>query len=571
MPQVFRTGPTPAFFEYVCKRALTNPGTPLPIALQQLNVTPVRIPSFQRGIEWGEEEVVKFLNSESVLFGNAVVGMFPNNEPGVLVDGLQRFAIGTALLSSLYDRVLSPQPNNPAAAAHFVRLHVHVQHFQPVYAHNHAQFLNHNRRAISTPYRSLCREVDRLIDGVLLQPQRVAAEAAKITAAMLDKQIAVDEYWNFSSQVELANTFIGLNTVRVELGPVDLIRAYVVDAATGQNWPSQDIARIENDITARFTQAGKTRPELVPTATVVLKCLQSRDGLAPDLIFPAWPAITPAAVDQFLDFVDRMLAVSDRRAAAASSVYLREIRECGYLPFAFVILFYYRQLLQTGTLPPFFAAANTAADADLHNLLRAVYRVVLEGRVGRTGEIAERIARDAYTTLSGVADAVTAATSSGPLTGPPGPNWLKTYLAQADSKRARRVFNACLLPDRTQPGGPFAPLPFGTRGTEWQVDHLLPEANLQPNQPGYPEADSLRNFAPLPQPVNRANANTPCSQKLAAGGRTPRVWRIRPMPSILIWFGSRKRKVGLVLTSISRRNWNRMPRRRWEISVSTIS
>jgi hypothetical protein len=348
----------------------------------------------------------------------------------------------------------NPQPTNPAAAVHFVRLHAHVQHLQPVYMHNHDRLWNHSRRAISRPYQSLCREMERLV-GSLLEPARVAVESAKINAAMLDKQIAVDEYWNFRSDVELANTFIGLNTVRVELGPVDLIRAYIVDAATAQNWSPQDVARIENDITERFTRDGKTKPELVQTATVVLKCLQSRDGLSPNLIFPNWPAITPTEVDVLLDFVDRMLVRADRRTGIN---YLREIRECGYLPFALVMLFYYRQLVLHGTHPAFFGGPTpTAADADLHSLLRAAYRILLDGRVGRIGDIADKVARDAYATLPLVADDVAAMTSSGPLGNAPAPDWLRSCLTEVDRGKARRVFNACLLPDRIQSGGPCAP------------------------------------------------------------------------------------------------------------------
>jgi hypothetical protein len=71
----------------------------MPPSVVSLNPTPLQVPTFQRGISWGPEEVLQFLRSESVLFGNVVIGMFQGGT-GILVDGLQRFAIGTLLVLS---------------------------------------------------------------------------------------------------------------------------------------------------------------------------------------------------------------------------------------------------------------------------------------------------------------------------------------------------------------------------------------------------------------------------------------------------------------------------------------
>src|SRR5437773_5896239 len=118
---VHRSGPTPPFWEYVCRWGLVDPLSQLPAAVTELNVERLRIPTFQRGISWGVEEVDRFLESDSILYGNVIIGMFPAN-PAQLVDGLQRLAIGTLLLEILWPRVLSPMPSHPAVVNHFARL-----------------------------------------------------------------------------------------------------------------------------------------------------------------------------------------------------------------------------------------------------------------------------------------------------------------------------------------------------------------------------------------------------------------------------------------------------------------
>src|SRR5882672_4438658 len=116
-----RSAPTPSFFEYVTTFALQPDGGSIPEQVATLRPTPLRIPTFQRGISWRTEEVLQFLESDSALYGTVIIAMFPSgngsDHVGQLVDGLQRFACGTALLRLLGPMVLSPTPTETLVAA----------------------------------------------------------------------------------------------------------------------------------------------------------------------------------------------------------------------------------------------------------------------------------------------------------------------------------------------------------------------------------------------------------------------------------------------------------------------
>jgi hypothetical protein len=100
------------------------------------------------------------------------------------------------------------------------------------------------------------------------------------------------------------------------------------------------------------------------------------------------------------------------------------------------------------------------------------------------------------------------------------PAWLFANLSKADNNRARRVFNAMLLPKRQSGFGvvPFDPLQFGRAAQEFHIDHILPESLIFRNKPGEHEANSLRNYAPLPSNLNQVAKATSASEKLKANG-----------------------------------------------------
>ncbi len=314
----------------------------------------------------------------------------------------------------------------------------------------------------------------------------------------------------------MVNTFIGLNTVRVELGSVDLIRAIIIERASSSSppWEVAYIEQAENEITETFTETGAAsgapKRDLLPTATVILKCLQEKDGLRPTDVFPNWNLFKKEELNKLLEFLDSVVATQNP--------YISEIKESGSLPFAIVVLFYYSQFLKTGKTPEFLIKSNHKNDSELNKFLCAVYRSLIEGIVGRLGDIAENVLKAHYQTLDAVANDVAKMTGSGLLDNPPLKDWLKANLASADPKKARRVFNACLLPERVNRGGAFSPKTFGRKSKDWQIDHLIPQKLLSKNQSGHQQGMRLQNLAPLPASYNRKASNTPCSEKIKSGG-----------------------------------------------------
>lgn len=218
-----RSAPTPSFFEYVTTYALGTEGLQFPEQVGILRPTTIRIPTFQRGISWRTDEVVQFLESESALYGTVIIAMLAvigsNDQVGQLVDGLQRFACGTALLRLLDPAVLSPTPTDTLATPNFEQLKRIVGGRLAIVEYNHHQLLRHHRRAIRDQYADFHAEMAEFVRANLA-PDKAVAFGRTITTAFADKQIAIDNYYGFKGSVDLDNTFIGLNTVRVDLGPV---------------------------------------------------------------------------------------------------------------------------------------------------------------------------------------------------------------------------------------------------------------------------------------------------------------------------------------------------------------
>lgn len=116
--KINRTGECPLFVDYIIKILVVPHSGPLTEDLKMLTAFGgdrwIEIPSYQRGLVWNEEKLEELLDSDSVFLGNAVLGQFPlphRDQPPfswlpaetrnyeILIDGLQRFSIGTALLN----------------------------------------------------------------------------------------------------------------------------------------------------------------------------------------------------------------------------------------------------------------------------------------------------------------------------------------------------------------------------------------------------------------------------------------------------------------------------------------
>jgi hypothetical protein len=481
------------------------------------------IPSFQRGISWDIQNVQDLLQSGSVLLGNVILSQF-TVQPGqfphlpsaqsqylVLVDGLQRFAVGTALLRLLHDRVISATPSRVAASTHFSALSARVNALSAYYFHNDHELTHHPRRAIADQYQALRTAVDTYIEHQLSAGKAIEL-AREIAPLFLVKQVALDIYFNFN-RVDLLGTFIGINTVRVDLGPVDLLRSHILEKATAAGWTQTHTEDTENSFTTLLTEDQKPKQSFLPFVNSVVRNLVASPSVGVRL-FPTWnAALNRVDVVNFLDFAE------DFEASVPQNSFLREIELCGNLPYSIVFAHYFLKYVNGGAVKPTFFTGGTAEDGELHLFLLSCYRLLLSGSIGRTTSYLDNLLTGTNTlTLTQLSDRLSNDFIGKPLSANLDQQWLELELSSIDRKRAPRIFNAMLLPHRTSIGGGFMPMRFGRKANEFQVDHLIPDIIANSASNGGQEAQSLRNFAPLPTNQNRVAKATSCSSKLAPNG-----------------------------------------------------
>ncbi len=526
---ISRTGACPQFLEYVTKQALiprsTTP-TPQFVQLTQYNFQWIDIPAYQRGLVWDEETFEELLNSKSAFLGNAILGSFPLPNPrnsdfsqipsavtdyAILIDGLQRFAIGTALLNILHTHVLADHPLKAGEVSHFAALRAQTMAWATIYEHNDSELQHHHRTAVRVSYVEFRQTLANWV-GNEFDQGRASELAKKVQHLFLIRQIAPDTYHGFKSVFDVTSTFIGLNTIRVQLNNVDWLRSIIVDRGSASNWSASTLADIDNRFTDVFTRGTTPEPELLPFAAIILDSLNNSDPTRAEAVFPSWTAgLAAPEVNRFLDFVEKLKMQTD-------NAYFRELRQCGKLPFAGCLAYYYRLFLTSGNLPSFLSG-GTNEDSELHAYLRANYRMLIAGQIGRTRPFSEKLLHTSATLLQ-IADDISMAASGHALSSAVDRAWLAASLKTTDQSRAARVFNACLLPQATTPGGGFDPHIYGRKGNVYQVDHMIPESfiDTNPNEPGELEARTLRNFVPVRRSANVAQSNLTCAGKLAAGG-----------------------------------------------------
>lgn len=524
-----RTGPTPQYADYLTKYALIPKGTTLPSGSSLFSVHHLKwidVPTFQRGISWGEDTFEQFLGSESVLLGNVVMGLFSPLTPALkrcfpatslptsylqLIDGLQRFAAGTALLAVLDREVLGSGCAQPHLRSHFAAIERVLHSDRDLYLHNDSFLRRYPRTAVRNGYLKLRSEIENLVSKELHTAPGLFG--SKVVTLLLDRQIAIDEYHSFASVVELMQTFIGINTVRVELSPVDLLRAHVVDHAEQAGWAASDIEAFENDYVDLFMSKGiNPRSSLLPFVAIVLAAIEKGEGFK---FLPSWGAgLKMSEVNEFLEFVE---STKD-----SDNLYVAEVGNCGAIPFACLLGFYYQDFLKTGNTPSFFVPGGSAEDADLHPFLCGVYRSVVTGAVGKTRDTANSAFDGAFATLFAAGEDLSISHTSTSLLSALPVAWFKPRLELANQNRAKRIFNAMLLPPAPHSGGawgaPFAPLTFGRKAVDYNVDHLIPRSMKLENSKGEREVNSMRNFSPLPGNINRRTRANPCSAKLGGSG-----------------------------------------------------
>ena len=484
--------------------------SPPPTLAATLARNRLEVPSFQRGISWGETEVGDLIETKSSTLGTVILASLPLRENPILVDGLQRFATGTALLTALYPVVISPTPSNAAAAAHFRRLQADSSHYSPVFEANSNALAHHPRNAISSTYGRLLSEVNDLIEEGLRTD--APAFAANIERLFLERQVSLDLYSGFANFNDLTSTFIDINTQGIALSPVDLLRAQLVDQALRLDWPFGDVQDTENQFTDTFEGRGPAAH--LRTLGKRINALVGNSETV-TLAFPTWATLAKPEVDGFFDFVSGFIDA----ASVTGNGYLRELLESGPQAFSAVVLFYLLRDNEGDDKPDFLPDGRLATKADLHLILRAVYRRLIDGTIFRIeAAIDAMLRRPTGITATSLAEAINPVNVAGSLAESPDPAWLEQALRRADPKRSRRIFNACLLPSRSSPGAQFDPQIYGRGANAWNIDHLIPQVAIKPAQIGGGEALLLPNLAPLHASVNKAIRNLQCSIKLGPNG-----------------------------------------------------
>ena len=522
---ISRTGSCPIFLEYITKQALIprsfEPTSEF-LRLTEYNFHWIDIPNYQRGVVWDDELFEELLESRSVFIGSAVFGNFsvPQDRMGferlpsavsdyeILIDGLQRFSIGTALLTMLHPLVLSDNPNLPNDAFHFSALKAQCSNYAAIYQHNDRELQNHRRKAVGDSYLEFRRVLSRWLQNEFEKAQG-AILAKNIQRLFLQRQIAPDIYHGFGSVYEVTNTFIGLNTIREGLSTVDWLRSVIVDK--GGHWDPTEIEAMDNRFTEVFMKENGRGHEqaLMPFAAIILECLATGESLCPEKVFPSCATgLLHSEVMNFLDFVEIMFNEKH-------NPFYNEIRKCGTIPFAGCVSYYYRNYLATNQYPSFTSESRNE-DLELLIYLRANYRVLFDGHIGRTRQYSKKLLIENIT-LVDLSEKMSQDFIGRNMSQAVETLWLQARLKDTVKARAPRVFNACLLP--THGAVPsFSPHTYGRKANQYQIDHMIPESTLQKDAPGESEGRLIMNFVPVRRTTNIRQTNLQCSSKLCVEG-----------------------------------------------------
>jgi hypothetical protein len=520
---ITRTGSTPSYLEYVIRQVLIpRSASPTPEFVRVTEFGGFRwidIPSYQRGLVWDDVKFEELLESTSVFLGNAILGCFriPEDRAGfekvpqsvpeyeILIDGLQRFSIGTALLNILFPLVLTDHPSKAVEAPLFTALKQHCMPYSAVFQHNDTELEKHSRRAVRDSYSEFRATLARWVD-LEFKGANVEGFAKNVQRLFLSRQIAPDSYYGFVSPYEVSNTFIGLNTIRVELSIVDWLRSLIVEKGDRSKWSGTIVETVENRFTEVFIRGTDPQRELMPFAAIVKDCIENDTQAAK--VFPSWN--TGLAVQEVLDFLEFVSRMFEHR----KNEYFNELRQCGAIPFAGCLCYYYKLFLASKQ-DPSFLTDGTDENGELRAYLRANYRALFDGRIGRTRAHAEELLVDGITLME-ISDEISDQFTKRKLNERVDPGWLVASLKETDKRRAPRIFNACLLPqDGTTE---FKPHHYGNKGaSNYQIDHLIPESALVENSPGWPEGHLLMNFGPIRRTANNKQSNLMCSEKLSEG------------------------------------------------------
>ena len=501
---------TPKFVEYATNYALKSPNREWPDDVDDFDPNPIRIPPYQRKIVWDEKTINDFLNSKAVLFGTVILAQSPTEEPLILLDGLQRFATSTAILHYLHSKIL-PEITNIGDKEYFQRLIADTENKKPIFEHNDTELRNNTRSGIQASYKQLYATVRSVMDEL----NKISSEglAEKLIQTFVKKQIAIDAYYGFKNSGEYTQTFININSTGMDLTQVDLLRSEIIQQAETKNWSHSIIDEIENRFTEVF-QSSKIK------ATQVLgKHLYDALMFDPNIVFKNWENLVKDDVDDLLDFIDRTYEASNEEQEDGSKKwpYLHENFQCGDIPFAIIVWFYYKKYQELGEFPDFLNGQLKTTN-DLHILLRSFYRRIVNSSMNRTDVIAHKLIRGKnramLQNMRAVADEVNPTDET--LDESVDMIWIKNNLRKSNTSKARRIFNACLLPESNSTND-FRPLHFGP-GNGWVVDYLIPKEVIPENTDNAELIDSLANKLPIRSALKKKLKGKTCHEKVSQDG-----------------------------------------------------
>ena len=288
----------------------------------------------------------------------------------------------------------------------------------------------------------------------------------------------------------------------------------IIQQAEEQKWNESDIGEIENRFTEVF-QSGK-----IKAAKVLGKHLYDALDSDPNIVFDKWECLQKDDVDDLLDFVDKVYDASNANDGDENKKwpYLYENFQCGDIPFAIIVWFYYKKRQETGHEPDFLGGKIDTTD-DLHDLLRAFYRRIINSSMNRTDVVASKFIQEKN--QGRIRNMSTLVNEINPAEESMDQNldviWIKANLKKSNTNKIKRMFNACLLPKKNAKHGSFNPLEY-SQGKGWAVDYLIPKKLAPNNVEGSEQIDAIVNRIAIHSSSKKIAKHIPCLEKIKPGG-----------------------------------------------------
>lgn len=485
------------------------------ISAHQAVYTPneIKIPTFQRGIQWDINILLDCVYSNSPVVGTAIFGR-TNQMPQTswLLDGLQRFSAFTALIILLENLLFTKQSENNANPwnAHPTLLSdiLHLQNMVainfsalPVVKYNNLALLNHRRAIIKSSYNEFIlntkQHVEKLVDttknGYDLDGSKYFIQKL---SNFFQKPLFIQEFTHFSTMDELIATFIAINTVRVELSPADVCRSVLVESIINKGANPLQGTEIENLFNQTLLQEnGCPKKKFSPLIKVLESdWLNDKSNVIVNTIFDQASSVQAVEKEftEFCQWIEYFNSIDDG--------YLNLIYDLGDNPYIATMMYYYHKNKDNLSTRLYSIQKD-----ELHKIAIAYIRKLLDGTVGDTLPITKEVSINYNVTFDNFINKITPQ-RSGSINSPPDRSWLLTSLFNVRNKdTAKLIFNACVLPsirEGEEYGTNFSKMNFRGNGqNNWTIDHMIPEnAFLVPpntSSVGGPYKESLRNYCPI--------------------------------------------------------------------------